>query len=214
MPAKSENQQTTARIALAAKKKGPAAVSKLKSPAKSMAKMSVPELEKFAKGKIKKESVKESITMQQPRMGQMQQQMPSHEHPGCEDNIGDIFVVLKPTPEDTPQKLVHSTNVFGMGQYDPSSIHGIYNNEEEANIVAEAACNELYKTMKALEEKKHTVINRLDKTIREFQKRVNRCMEAGDDGKAQHYLQKISELRNQHKVVEASRKEIEKPEEE
>lgn len=205
MPPKSDEQKTTAKIALAAKKKGPTAVSKLKDPAKSMAKMTIAQLEKFAKGKIKKESVKESITMQQPAM---QQQMPSYEHPGCEDTVGDIFVVMKPGPEDTPEKLVQPTHAFGMQQFDPMQVHGVYNDQEEANMVAEAACNELYKHMKEVEDKKHTITEKIEAMIRKMQKEVNRCMQEGNEGMAQEMLQKISHLRERHKMVESSKKQI------
>lgn len=156
----------------------------------------------------KKESVKESITMQQPIMQQMQQQMPSHEHPGCEDMVGDIFVVLKPTPEDTPQNLVQPTHVFGMGQFDPAKVHGVYNDEEEANIVAEAACNELYKHMKEVEDKKNSITEKIDGMIRKMHKQVNRYMQEGNEGAAQMMLEKISNLRERHKMVETSKKEI------
>ena len=205
----SEKQKGAAGAAYGAVKKGAAAVSKLKGPAKSMAKsMSKPELKKMATGPIKKETVKESITMQQPVMQQMQQQVPSYEHPGCEDTIGDIFVVMKPGPEDTPEKLVQPTHAFGMHQFDPMQVHGVYNDQEEANMVAEAACNELYKHMKEVEDKKHSITEKIGKMIRGMQKEVNRCMQEGNEGKAQETLQKISHLRERHKMVEASKKEI------
>ena len=222
MPPKSDEQQTTAKIALAAKKKGPTAISKLKDPAKSMAKMTIAQLEKFAKGKIKKEAVKESITMQQPvqqqqmpqqMMQQMEPEMPSHEHPGCEDSVGDIFVVLKPTPDAGPEDLVHQTHAFGMGQYDPTKVYGVYQDGEEANIVAEAACNELYKHMKEVEDKKHSVTEKIERMIAKMQREVNNHMKSGNDQHAQMMLEKISGLRNQHKMVQSSKKEL-KPREE
>lgn len=202
----SEKQKGAAKAAYGAVKKGAVAVSKLKGPAKSMAKsMSKPELKKMATGPIKKESVKESITMQQPAM---QQQMPSYEHPGCEDTVGDIFVVMKPGPEDTPEKLVQPTHAFGMQQFDPMQVHGVYNDQEEANMVAEAACNELYKHMKEVEDKKHTITEKIGAMIRKMQKEVNRCMQEGNEGMAQEMLQKISHLRERHKMVESSKKQI------
>ena len=223
MPPKSDEQQTTAKIALAAKKKGPTAVSKLKEPAKSMAKMTIAQLEKFAKGKIKKEPVKESITMQQPvqqqqrmpqqMVQQIEPQMTSHEHPGCEDNVGEIFVVLKPTPDSTPEDMVHQTHAFGMGQYDPTKVHGIYQDGEEANIVAEAACNELYKHMKEVEDKKHAVTEKIEKMIAKMHKGVNSSMKSGKEEDAQNLLGKISSLRERHKMVQSSKKEL-KPREE
>jgi hypothetical protein len=202
----SEKQKGAAGAAYGAVKKGTAAVNKLKGPAKSMAKsMSKPELKKMATGPIKKEPVKESITMQQPVMQQMQQ---SYEHPGCEDTIGDIFVVMKPGPEDTPEKLVQPTHAFGMQQFDPMQVHGVYNDQEEANMVAEAACNELYKHMKEVEDKKHSITEKIGRMIKEMQKQVNRHMQEGNEGGAQETLQKISSLRERHKMVQASKKEI------
>lgn len=156
----------------------------------------------------KKEVVKESITMQQPVMQQMSQQMPSYEHPGCEDTVGDIFVVMKPGPGDTPDKLVQPTHTFGMQQFDPTQVHGVYNDQEEANMVAESACNELYKHMKEVEDKKHSITEKIGGMIRKMQKEVNRCMERGDERTAQMMLEKISGLRERHKMVEASKQEV------
>lgn len=204
----SEKQKGAAGAAYGAVKKGAAAVSKLKGPAKSMAKsMSKPELKKMATEPIKKKSVKESITMQQPVM-QQRQQMSNYEHPGCEDTVGDIFVVMKPGPEDTPDRLVQPTHAFGMQQFDPMQVHGVYNDQEEANMVAEAACNELYKHMKEVEDKKHNITEKIGGMIRKMQKEVNRCMQEGDERGAQMMLEKISSLRERYKMVEASKKEI------
>ncbi len=195
-----------------------------KKAAKTMSKKSVQDYV-HTKGKLpkkvtKKKSVKESIMMQRP-INQMQQrmphemepQMPNHEHPGCEDTVGQIFVVLKPTPDTSPEDMVHPTHIFGMGQHDPMNIHGVYHDEDEANMVAEAACNEMYKHMKEVEDKKHAVTEKISKMIKELQKRVNSCMEGGLDEKAQQYIHKISELRHKHEIVETSKKPIEKPEE-
>jgi len=168
----------------------------------------------------KKESVKESIMMQQPThhqtaqqvMQQMPQQMepemPSHEHPGCEDNIGDIYVVMKPTPESQPEDIIHQTHAFGIGQYDPTQVHGIYQDGEEANIVAEAACNELYKHMKEVEDKKHAVTEKIERMIAKMQREVNNHMKSGKDESAKMILEKISGLRERHKMVHSSKKEL------
>jgi hypothetical protein len=201
----SEKQKGAAGAAYGAVKKGSTAVNKLKGPAKSMAKsMSKSELKKMATGPIKKESVKESVE-ENHMMGQ--------EYPGYEDKVGQICIVMKPTPESSPEELVQTTNAFGMGQYDPTMVHGIYNDEKEANLVAEAICNELQQHLAEVEKKKGMVAEKLEAAIKGLQKEVNRCMEEGNDMRAQQTIQKIAELRNKHQMVEASKKEIKKEEE-
>ena len=153
----------------------------------------------------KKESVKESITVEQPTE---ENHMMGHEHPGYEDKVGQICIVMKPSPDSSPEDLVHTTHAFGMGQYDPTTIHGIYNDEKEANLVAEAICNELQKYLAEVEKKKGEVSMKLEAAIAKLQKEVNRCMDEGNDTKAQETIQKIAELRNKHKMVEASKKEM------
>ena len=155
----------------------------------------------------KKESVRESITMQQMPQ-QMEPQVQSYEHPGCEDTVGDIFVVMKPTPDDSPVDIMHPTHAFGMHQFDPTQVHGVYNDEEEANMVAEATCNELYKHMKEIEDKKHTVTEKIQHMISKMQREVNKHMKSGKEREAQMMLEKISNLRNKHKSVQASKQEI------
>lgn len=205
MPATSKAQQQAAGAALAAKKKG--TTSGLKGASKAMAKMSKTELEKIASTKHKglPKHVKESITMEEPME---ETHMMGQEHPGCEDKVGQICVVLRPSPESSPEELVHPTHAFGMGQFDPSTIHGIYNDEKEANLVAEAICSELQQHLAEVEKKKAMVTEKIDKAIKGLQKEVNRCMDEGDDMRAQEVLQRIAELRNKHSMVEASKKEI------
>ena len=157
----------------------------------------------------KKESVKESITMEQPTE---ETHMMEHEHPGCEDKVGQICVVLRPSPESSPEDLVHPTHAFGMGQFDPSTIHGIYNDEKEANLVAEAICSELQQHLAEVEEKKTMVTEKIDKAIKDLQKEVNRCMDEGRDGEALQILERIAMLREKHKMVEASKKPLEEKE--
>lgn len=210
MPAKSQEQQTTARIALAAKKKGDA--SKLKEPAKSMAKMSKPELEKFAKGKIKKEakSLKES-------MMDMQAEPSQFDHPGCDDTVGNIFVVLKPTPGISPADMVHPTHAFGMGQYDPQGVHGVYNDEEEANLVAESACNELHKHLTLVEKKKEQILEKITEKIAGYQREINAHMKQATENPelaekhhqlAERKMQAIGALRGKHRMVKEAKKEV------
>jgi len=217
MPATSDKQRKFMNVVAAAQKGDKGVTGAAKKAAKTMTKKSVQDFA-HTKGKLPKKAVKESITMQQPVMQQpvmqqMQQQMPSHEHPGCEDKVGQICVVMRPGPEDSPADIVHPTHVFGMQQFDPTQVHGIYGDEEEANMVAEAACNELYKHMKEVEDKKHAVTEKIERMIAKMQREVNNHMKAGNDPKAQMMLEKISGLRNRHKMVQSSKKEL-KPREE
>lgn len=200
MPAVSKAQQQAAGAALAAKEKG--TTKGLKGASKGMVKMSKAELEKIASTKHKglPKHVKESVE---------ETHMMGHDHPGCDDQVGQIFVVLKPTPGASPENLVQQTHAFGMHQHDPMNIHGIYGDEGQAISVAEAACTEMYKHLEEVEKKKHEVTEKIEKTIEMLQKEVNRCMEEGQDGRAQQVLQKISELRSKHQMVEASKKPIE-----
>ena len=134
-------------------------------------------------------------------------------HPGCEDNVGQICVVLKPTPGASPEDLVHTTHAFGMHQFDPMQVHGIYPDEKQAQQIAEAACSAMEGHLQAIEEKKMEVTSKIEETIKKLQKEVNRCMEEGMDERAQKVIQKIAELRSKHQMVEASKKEIKKEEE-
>lgn len=140
------------------------------------------------------------------------------EHPGCEDKIGDIFVVLRPNPESSPEDLVHKTHAFGMGQFEPQGVHGVYNDENEANLVAEAACTELRKHLEEVEGKKHTVVEKIDKIISKLQKEINTHMkeasempESADKAHelAERKMATIKGLREKRKMVEASKKPLE-----
>jgi len=145
------------------------------------------------------------------------------DHPGCEDKVGKIIVVLKPTPESSPEDLVHHSHAFGMGQFNPESVHGVYSDEDEANIVAESACNELHSRMSKMEKKKDHVLDEITKHISRLQKEVNGHMkEAAEKPEltekhhelAERKMAKIRELRTKHIMVTASKKELPKKEEE
>jgi len=145
------------------------------------------------------------------------------DHPGCEDTVGKIYVVLKPHPETSPEDMVQTTHAFGMGQYDPQGIHGIYNNEEEANVVAESAHKELHKHLGEVEKKKDHILGKISHHINRLQKEVNGHMkEAAEKPEltekhhelAERKMAKIRELRTKHKMVTASKKELPKKEEE
>lgn len=145
------------------------------------------------------------------------------DHPGCEDKIGKIFVVLKPGPESTPQDITHQTHAFGMGQFDPQGVHGVYMDKDEAGLVAEAACTELRKHLEEVESKKDTVIEKIDKHIARLQKEINAHMkeasetpERADEAHAlaERKMGMIKGLREKHKMVKAAKKELPKKEEE
>lgn len=145
------------------------------------------------------------------------------DHPGCEDKIGKIFVVLKPNPESTPQDIVHQTHAFGMGQFEPQGVHGVYTDKDEAGLVAEAACTELHKHLEEVEKKKDTVIGKIDKHIARLQKEINAHMKEATEipemSEKHHELAErkmaiIKGLRDKHKMVKSAKKELPKKDEE
>ena len=165
--------------------------------------------DKGAKKETKKEakSLKESV-MEGPMLGA--------EHPGCEDNVGAIYIVLKPSPETSHEDLVHQTHAFGMGQYDPAGIHGVYNNEDEANIVAENATKGLHKHLDEVEKKKDMVLGKLGGHMKRLEKEVSQHMKDAasrpDESEHHHQLAEtkmamMKSLRDKHKIVKASKKE-------
>lgn len=139
------------------------------------------------------------------------------DHPGCEDKIGKIFVVLKPGAESTPQDIVHQTHAFGMGQFEPQGVHGVYTDKDEANLVAEAACTELRKHLEEVEKKKDTVLEKIDKHIARLQKEINAHMKEATEipemAEKHHELAErkmniIRGLRDKHKMVKATKKQL------
>ena len=175
----------------------------------------------MAQNTKKKKNLKEDMMPQQPMLGQ-EPQMQSWDHPGCEDKVGKMFVVLKPNPQVSPTDLVHETHPFGMGQFDPQGVHGVYMNEEEANLVAEAAYNELHKHLAEVEKKKDVVINKIDKHIARLQKEINSHMKEaterpelseGHHQLAEKKMNMIKGLRDKQRVVKAAKKELPQKEE-
>lgn len=139
------------------------------------------------------------------------------DHPGCDDKIGKVFVVLKPNPESVPVDLVHQTHAFGVGQFDPQQVHGIYTDQNEANLVAEAACSKLRKHLGEVEKKKDTVISKIDKHIARLQKEINAHMKEATERPemsekhhelAERKMSTIRELRNKHKLVKGAKKQL------
>jgi hypothetical protein len=175
--------------------------------------------------KTNKRSIKENMMPQQnpmvpqkPSMDMpMMQQEPSWDHPGCDDKVGKIFVVLKPTAGTSHEDLVQETHAFGMGQFDPMAVHGVYGNVEEANLVAEAATVNLHKHLAKIEKKKDHVMNEIEKHIARLQKEINVHMKEATDapelseghhGLAEKKMNMIKGLRDKHKAIKAAKKEV------
>lgn len=175
-----------------------------------------------------KKSIKENMMPNQaPVMNQTPQmdmtgleqepQMQSWDHPGCEDKIGKVFVVLKPSPESSPEDMVHETHCFGTGQFDPQSVHGIYSDGEEANLVAEGAIGDLHKHLHKVEKKKDHVLGQIDKHVSRLQKEINSHMKEATENpelseahhdQATRKMNVIKGLRDKHKAIKATKKEL------
>ncbi len=115
-------------------------------------------------------------------------------------------------PGDEQGKQGMDPFTFGrivLGGLQPSQVHGFYLSKEEALNAANQKVQEVNQAAKTLEEKKGMVTEKIEKVIKELQKEVNRCMEEGNDQEAQMYLEKITALREKHRMVEASKKPIE-----
>ena len=170
-------------------------------------------------------SIKENMMPQQDSMMQQSTNMempvmdqePSWDHPGCDDKVGKIFVVLKPSPDHSTEDLVHDTHAFGIGQFEPNSVHGVYHEEEEANLVAEAAINALHKQLHKLEKKTDHVLGEIDKHIARLQKEINSHMKEatnnpelseGHHQLAERKMGVIKGLRDKHKAVKVTKKEL------
>lgn len=166
--------------------------------------------------KPKKESVKENMLPQQDMLGTAPT-VQSWDHPGCDDKVGKMFVVLKPSSHSSMEDLVHETHAFGMGQFDPQGVHGVYADLEEANLVAEAAVDELHKHLAKVEKKKDHVLSELDKHVARLQKEINAHMKEATDrpelAEGHHQLAEkkmnmIKNLREKHKAIKATKREL------
>jgi len=155
----------------------------------------------------KKKSIKESVM-----------EMPMEGHPGCEDAVGQIYIVLKPRPEDSAEKLVHPTHVFGMNQVDPNMVHGVYQDEKQANAIAESAVSALQEHLEEIEIKKNTITQKIAERIKMLQQEINQHLEeasANPELEENHHMDaetkmgEIKELRRKCKMVETSKKPIE-----
>lgn len=141
----------------------------------------------------------------------------SWDHPGCEDKIGNVFVVLKPNPDSLPTDIVHQTHTFGVGQFEPHQVHGIYTDSDEANLVAEAACTKLRKHLEEIERKKDTVLGKIDKHIARLQREINSHMKDATNipemSEKHHELAErkmgtIRGLREKYKMVKSAKKQL------
>lgn len=161
----------------------------------------------------KKAAKKESKELKESVM-----EMPMDGHPGCEDTVGQIFIVLKPGPEDSAENLVQPTHVFGMNQVDPSMVHGVYQDEKQANTVAEGAVKSLQEHLEGMEMKKNTITEKIAERIKALQQEINQHLEeasANPELEENHHMDaetkmnEIKTLRQKAKAVEASKKPIE-----
>lgn len=141
----------------------------------------------------------------------------------------EFYVVEKPQSyTERSGEIMFKSSPFGfakqvMGGLSPEMVHGFYLSEDEASRVAEDLVKKVMEAAQALEEKKADVTGKLDKTIHKLQKEINRHMnEASKDpvaadkhhSMAERKMQMIKALREKHKMVESSKKELPKKDEE
>ena len=130
----------------------------------------------------------------------------------------EFWVVEKAMrPSEAPTDLVFKSDPIHfakqiMAGLDPANVLGFYLDEKEAMDIAHDQVEAVMEAAKSLEEKKHMTTSKIEETIKNLQKEVNRCMEEGMDERAQRVIQKIAELRSKHKMIEASKKPLEEKE--
>lgn len=158
------------------------------------------------------------LEVEVPEVGVVDQ----YAHPGCEDTIGDIYIVLKPNANSNTADMVHKTHAFGTHQFDPHTVHGVYGDEGEAAIVAEGALKDLHKHIKKVENKKNDALSKIGKHITRLQKEINDHMKSANERPeesdnhhmlAEKKMNMIRNLRDKHKMVKASKKELPKKQE-
>lgn len=189
-----------------------------------------PNIKKLPQHVRREDSPMQASMQQAPQPEPLQIELPDQEtgvvdqyaHPGCDDQIGDIFVVLKPTHASTPEDIMHKTHAFGVHQFDPHTVHGVYGDEGEANLVAEGAVRDLHKHLTKVEKKKDTILEKIGKKIHSLQKEINDHMKSAnerpEESDTHHMLAEkkmniIRNLRDKHKAVKASKKELPKKDE-
>jgi hypothetical protein len=184
-----------------------------------------PNIKKLPQHVRREDSPMQAPMQQAPQPEPLQIELPDedmgvvdqHAHPGCDDQIGDIFVVLKPTHASTAQDIMHKTHAFGVHQFDPHTVHGVYGDEGEANLVAEGAIRDLHKHLTKVEKKKDTILEKIGKKIHALQKEINNHMKSAsarpEESDTHHMLAEkkmnvIRNLRDKHKMVKAAKKEL------
>ena len=140
----------------------------------------------------------------------------------------EFFVVEKSKdPMDDPNDLVFASDPISFanqirGGLLPEDVVGFYLSEDEALNAAHDQVQAVYEAARGLEDKKNTVTEKINKAIDRLQKEVNMHMKAsrenpleaeGHDTQAANKMMKIKELRAKHKMVEGSKKQLEKDEE-
>lgn len=174
----------------------------------------------IADEKTKKE---ESKSLKEAILATEEPQMEMNPMPQCEDEVGKIFVVLKPHPDMPAQDMVQPTDVFGASQYESGNVHGVYLDDKKAHGIAERLVREMHVGMAKLEEKKAKVSDKLQRVIGKLQKELNKHMSAATtdpknadmhQSKAEELMNQIKGLRHKHKMVETSRKQLPAKEEE
>jgi hypothetical protein len=189
-----------------------------------------PNIKKLPQHVRREDSPIQTPMQQAPQPEPLQIELPNQDmgvvdqyaHPGCDDQIGDIFVVLKPTHASNAQDIMHKTHAFGVHQFDPHTVHGVYGDEGEANLVAEGAVKDLHKHLAKVEKKKDTILEKIGKKIHSLQKEINDHMKSAnerpEESDTHHMLAEkkmniIRNLRDKHKAVKASKKELPKKDE-
>lgn len=139
-----------------------------------------------------------------------------------------FFVVEKPkSPTENPSMLVFKSDPFMFAKQviaglTPDEVFGFFLDEDEAFSVAHDLVSSAFESAKSLEEKKEVVLGKLDKHINRLQREINQHMKEASvdpDAADRHHqmaemkMSTIKELRNKHKMVGASKKELIKPEE-
>lgn len=194
MPATSEKQATAARIAMGIKK------GKVKAepgtPSAEMAKMSKKELKKFTHTKKNEGALEQVYAVQKP-------------YSGCQLT-----------------SLVHPIDpLVGLGGSNvvPDQVHSVYPTKDMADQAAGTIYEEYQKSVRALEEKKALVVDKIKKGITKLEtarkKRLDLIKE-NPKGADEHrdeiakIANQIDDLVGKLKKIEDSKKELEKKEEE
>lgn len=137
--------------------------------------------------------------------------------------------VLRPkTHTEKLSEILYTTNIlefakdYSEGKFQnelgpAGKIHGYYNDHEDAQNIANTLINELFESAKSLEEKKSQVTDALQKKIDELQKKAEDHLKLAKkepenaekhQDEAEKMLARIKVLREKHKVVEGSKRDI------